>query len=99
MILYKIRLIISGRVQGVFFRVFVREEAKNLNINKGFVRNLYSGEVEVLAYHKDRDVLEALIDRCKIGPPQSNVVDIVTHWESVQDQDPEYQEFKIASTK
>jgi len=44
----RIRLIISGRVQGVGFRFSAYDEAKELAL-AGFVRNLHSGEVEIVA--------------------------------------------------
>ena len=40
--------IVSGRVQGVFFRYYAKETADNLNIN-GTVQNLFNGDVEVYA--------------------------------------------------
>ena len=41
-----IRLYISGIVQGIFFRNFVKENAERYNV-KGFVRNLEDGRVEI----------------------------------------------------
>jgi acylphosphatase len=43
------RFFVSGRVQGVGFRMFVLREAHKLGIS-GFTRNLYDGRVEVLAH-------------------------------------------------
>ena len=41
------RFIVQGTVQGVFFRRFVKENADELNL-RGFVRNLTSGDVEII---------------------------------------------------
>jgi acylphosphatase len=69
-----VRLKISGMVQGVFFRKYVKEEADKLSL-KGHVRNLESGEVEVLAEGKDEDV-NNLISLCKKGAPHSTVKNV-----------------------
>jgi acylphosphatase len=66
-----VRLKISGQVQGVFFRKYVADEAKKLDI-KGHVRNLESGEVEVVAEGSPESV-EAIISICKKGAPHSSV--------------------------
>ena len=69
-----IRAKISGQVQGVFFRKYIKEEADKLSL-KGHVRNLDTGEVEVMAEGKDEDV-NTMILCCKKGAPQSNVKDV-----------------------
>lgn len=62
---------ISGTVQGVMFRKFIKDEADKLSI-KGHVRNLESGEVEVVAEGAPEKVDE-MIACCKKGAPHSNV--------------------------
>jgi acylphosphatase len=69
-----VRLKISGQVQGVFFRKFIKDEADKLSL-KGHVRNLETGEVEVIAEGKDEDV-NSMISICKKGNSQSNVKDV-----------------------
>ncbi len=62
---------ISGLVQGVFFRKYIHEEAKKLKL-KGHVRNLDSGEVEVVA-EGETVAVDSMIAVCKKGAPHSNV--------------------------
>lgn len=62
----RLHLIVSGKVQGVFYRDFVRREAEKLGV-KGFVRNLSDGTVEVVA-EGDDSVLKSLVAACKKGP-------------------------------
>jgi len=66
-----VRLKINGLVQGVFFRKYIAEEAKKLEL-KGHVRNLDSGEVEVVAEGKTESV-DSIIAICKKGAPHSTV--------------------------
>jgi len=66
-----IRIKIAGLVQGVYFRKYVADEAKKLGI-LGHVRNLESGEVEVMAEGSPEDI-EKMISACKKGCPHSNV--------------------------
>jgi acylphosphatase len=73
-------IIISGRVQGVFYRAFTRELALNLDLN-GWVRNLYDGNVEAV-FEGEKHVIEQAIKKCHIGPPGSRVTDIEVHWET-----------------
>ena len=56
------RLHISGRVQGVGFRFFARDQARRLGI-KGYVRNLADGGVEA-----DPSILDQFIACLKKGP-------------------------------
>ena len=66
-----IRLIISGNVQGVFFRQFVKDEADKLGLH-GFVKNLENGDVEVVA-EGEEDKIKELEKNCKKGPKFSEV--------------------------
>ncbi len=65
------RLKIHGLVQGVLFRKFVKDEAEKLGL-KGHVRNLESGDVEVLLEGRDEDV-NAMVTICKKGAPHSTI--------------------------
>jgi acylphosphatase len=62
---------ISGRVQGVGFRWFVREEARRLGLS-GWVANLPSGEVEVNA-GGERSSVERLRRALQVGPSGAQV--------------------------
>lgn len=66
---------VSGVVQGVGFRWFVRERARRLGL-AGWVRNLPDGSVEVVA-EGDRGQLELLMGELRKGP-QGARVDAVT---------------------
>jgi len=54
-----IRLLISGRVQGVYFRLFAQKKAKQLGV-KGYAKNLADGRVEIIA-EADNSSIEQLI--------------------------------------
>jgi len=62
---------ISGRVQGVFFRVSTKEKAEQLGI-KGWVRNTHDGCVEAVFEGEDQSV-DQMIEWCYRGPPYSKV--------------------------
>ena len=72
-----IKALVSGTVQAVFFRRFVRDRADELKI-KGFVRNLDDGRVEIIAEGEDGKVNE-FIKRCEKGPNQASVKNIEIH--------------------
>lgn len=74
----RLRLIVSGRVQGVFFRHSTTGEARKLGL-AGWVRNLASGEVEIVAEGKRRD-LEILRAWTRIGPPGAHVTGVREQW-------------------
>jgi acylphosphatase len=67
----RMRVFISGRVQGVFFRAYTRETAMSLNLT-GWVRNLYDGSVEAVFEGDDTNV-QSMLEWCKKGPPHSVV--------------------------
>lgn len=62
---------ISGQVQGVSFRKFVKDEADKIGI-RGHVRNLDSGEVEVIVEGSMEEV-EKMIAICKKGNSVSSI--------------------------
>jgi acylphosphatase len=71
-------LVLSGLVQGVGFRYFVLNRAISYGLT-GFVRNHYSGEVEI-EVQGDRSLIEELINEVKIGPRAAHVKDIKIDW-------------------
>ncbi len=77
-LMHRIHLIITGRVQGVFFRANTFDAAKKLKLT-GWVRNLPSGGVEVIA-DGEKTQLEKLIEWCGHGPPMANVENVEVEW-------------------
>ena len=69
-----LRCIVSGRVQGVFFRATAQRKALELKIS-GWARNLPDGRVEVLACGDEANVKE-LQDWLWQGPPHARVTDV-----------------------
>ena len=67
----EVQLIITGRVQGIFFRDSTCKQATALGV-RGFVRNLSDGSVEVVAQGEDT-ALDALIVYCHKGPAAARV--------------------------
>jgi len=70
--------IVKGRVQGVGFRYFVKNEAKALGLI-GWVRNLPDGTVEVWA-QGPFSILEQFMQRLKTGPVGSHVEETQFQW-------------------
>ena len=68
------RFVVSGQVQGVFYRNWTVAEARALGL-AGWVRNLRSGEVEILAQGPEQ-AIEALDGRCRRGPPAAQVDEV-----------------------
>ena len=69
-----IHLLISGKVQGVFYRASAKELAERLKIN-GWVKNTKEGDVEVLASGSDEN-LSKFAEWCKKGPSGANVTNV-----------------------
>jgi acylphosphatase len=69
-----IHVIISGKVQGVWFRLNTKNKAEQLNLN-GWVRNTHDGKVETVFEGEERDVNE-MIKWCHEGSPLSNVTNV-----------------------
>ena len=84
-----IHLIVSGRVQGVFFRANVRDRALQLGL-KGYAKNLENGDVEVVADGSE-EKLKELVDFIKKGPGISKVTGL-----QIKHKEPEnFKNFKI----
>ena len=73
----------SGRVQGVGFRRYVRGWARKLSLT-GWVRNEPDGTVRLVA-EGDRAALDRLVRLLWGGPPTSDVTDVSTSWRGAED--------------
>jgi acylphosphatase len=74
----RVKIIITGRVQGVFFRQKTKEEAENLNL-VGWVKNTDDGKVMVEAQGV-KECLDALISWLRAGPRLAEVKNIEVEW-------------------
>ncbi|HEY6417454.1 MAG TPA: acylphosphatase [Candidatus Binataceae bacterium] len=86
----RLRLLISGRVQGVGFRYTAYDEARDLGLI-GWVRNLPGGKVELVAEGR-REKLQILAAWANQGPRMANVASVREEW---SDFTGEFSEFKI----
>ncbi len=75
-------LVISGIVQGVFYRAFTRDVANRLGL-RGWVKNLPNGSVEAL-FEGNKEDVEQAIRQCSMGPPGSRVDDVDVEWKDYQ---------------
>jgi len=69
-----VRLRITGRVQGVGYRIWAERAAQSLGI-RGWVRNRSDGSVELQASGDD-DAVATLIEACRQGPRAAVVTDV-----------------------
>ena len=74
----KAHVIISGRVQGVYFRGNTRREAQKQGVN-GWVRNLPDGRVEAV-FEGEKEKVDKLIEIVKKGPSHAYVTDLKLEW-------------------
>jgi len=75
----RIHVWVSGRVQGVGFRMFAYSAANRLNL-VGWVRNRFNGDVEIVA-EGPQDTLLAFLSNVRLGPPASVITDVKYIWE------------------
>jgi len=71
--------IVYGRVQGVYFRYFVRNIARRLSL-KGYVRNLASGNAVEVQAEGEKPQLDRLLEQLKTGPPGASVTRVEVDW-------------------
>ncbi len=70
---------VYGRVQGVYFRYFVRNVARTLDL-KGYARNLPDGDAVEVQAEGNKQQLNKLVEQLKIGPPSASVKRIEVNW-------------------
>ncbi len=78
----RVRVVISGRVQGVWFRGWTVDEASPRGLS-GWVRNRRDGTVEAV-FEGAPEAVDAMVEACRTGPPAARVV----HVEPFSDDDP-----------
>lgn len=83
-------VLVSGRVQGVFFRSGVAEVAETLGLT-GWVRNLHDGRVEAV-FEGEKEKVEKAVEFCRGGPAGARVQDLGVEWQEWRD---EFSNFKI----
>ena len=83
-------VLVSGRVQGVFFRTETKHKADRYGV-KGWVGNLPDGRVEAV-FEGEEEAVKTLIEFCKRGPPDARVTNVDLTWESYTG---EFDGFKI----
>ena len=84
-----IKLLITGKVQGVGYRRWFEKEAKQLNL-KGYVKNLETGEVEAVIVGDEQAIL-SIIRHSYVGPLRASVTSI----QQQQLSDLTYNEFQM----
>ena len=83
-------VLVSGRVQGVFFRQNTLEKAKALDL-KGWVRNTDDGKVEAV-FEGEKEKIEKILEWMRKGPPFARVDGLEIKWEDYKG---EFEDFKI----
>lgn len=84
------RVIVEGRVQGVFFRAHTQEMADRLKLT-GWVKNRRDGRVEAL-FEGDKGNVQRMIEWCHRGPSEARVTKVFVTWEEFVG---EFKEFTI----
>ncbi len=71
-------VVVSGMVQGVFFRAETRDRARSLGVD-GWVRNTPDGEVEAV-FEGDDERVDSMVEWCRRGPSGARVEEVDTSW-------------------
>jgi len=86
----RLHVMISGRVQGVFFRASSRDAARERGL-QGWVRNLPDGRVEALFEGPEEEISD-MLDWCRHGPPGALPESVEPTWEEFQG---DFKDFRI----
>jgi acylphosphatase len=85
----RVRVVVYGHVQGVFFRETARRKAVTLGVT-GWVRNLPEGSVEAVFEGEPR-LVDELVAWCRRGPIGAEVDDVDTVEETPQGSPPRFE--------
>ena len=69
-----VRAVVTGKVQGVWFRAWTVREAQKRNL-RGWVQNLHDGSVEAL-FAGEPSIVDDMLKACHHGPPLAKVVGV-----------------------
>lgn len=83
-------IVVKGMVQGVGFRYYVFTRAVRIGL-RGYVANLYNGDVEIEA-EGERSLIEELLREVRVGPRAAHVADVAVNWKTPERR---YQGFEI----
>jgi acylphosphatase len=75
----RVHVLISGLVQGVWFRASTRDKAEQLGI-KGWVKNTYDGNVEAV-FEGEKIIMKEMLAWCHDGPKLANVTGVKVDYE------------------
>jgi acylphosphatase len=86
----RVHVLISGKVQGVFFRARTIERAVRLGVT-GWIRNLPDGRVEAV-FEGEKEAVDALVEFCRKGPIGAVVTGVDLQWDPFTG---EFKDFKV----
>lgn len=84
-------VIVSGRVQGVYYRSYAVDEARSLGVS-GWVANIEGGRVEAV-FEGEEEAVRKMVEWCRKGSPSSRVKEIEVAWEEPKG---EFSGFEVA---
>ncbi|MEK6844235.1 MAG: acylphosphatase [Nanoarchaeota archaeon] len=84
-----VRIFLTGSIQGIFFRQFVKDNADKSNV-RGYIRNLEDGRIEIF-FEGDKEKVNSLIEICRTGHKHANIRNVEEKEEHFQD----FKEFRI----
>lgn len=73
------RVLVSGRVQGVYYRSYTQDAARSLGVT-GWVRNTMGGQVEAV-FEGEEEAVRSMVEWCRKGSPRSIVDKVEVSWE------------------
>jgi acylphosphatase len=88
--LARVQVLVSGRVQGVYFRAYTRDQAVARGLT-GWGRNLPDGRVAAV-FEGDREKIDSMLVWLQQGPQYAAVDEVLTDWQPHQG---EFLDFKI----